>query len=52
MCPRSYEFVGRPLRDEFRIGGGNEICHRFTLTVQERDRRWAQVMRKLEENLY
>lgn len=48
MCPRHVDFVGRHLREPSDYP---TICHRFTITQEERERRWQQVMDKLHENL-
>lgn len=51
MCPKQLEFVGRQLHNNEGYFREFDICHRFTLTAKERDRRWEIVMNKLHEGI-
>lgn len=51
MCPHQENFIGNHLRDPEKISNRIEICHRYMITNQERQRRWQITMQKLHENL-
>jgi len=51
MCPRDVDYVGRYMSNPDIIKKRRDnICHRFVMTNDERERRWNQVMYKLHEN--
>lgn len=49
-CPHNQHYPNNPLMslDDKRV---YEICHRFVLTNEERERRHEALMRKLSENI-
>jgi hypothetical protein len=46
MCPADLTFVGRPMSNREL-----KICHRFYLTPEVRQRRWAKLMKTLEQGI-
>jgi len=52
MCPKSHDFVGRHMCDPNKIRSTpSEICSRYSITTEEKERRWQQILNKLNENL-
>lgn len=49
MCPLNSDFIGRAMIDIENFNFTN--CHRFCMTVEERERRWQIVMDKMHENI-